>query len=287
MRVGKILAAGALVLAGNAGLAQAAEQRVISFDHGSLDTLDALGLGDQVVGLPKQALPAYLEHYNTDQYVDAGGLKTPDIEAIKGSAPTLILVTGRQGEAIKTLEEVGIVHNTTLPEGEYWSAVSSNVMALADYFDAADRGEQALNELKAYIDDRKATLDPSETLLVVTYNDGNFGLRTEPVVYDLLGFSVPQLPDDVESHTRGTRVFTPLTLDNILAIDPDQLLIVDRSQAIGQTDKALDLDKLRSDLNAAGGDSIAINYLTPKLWYLSGGGLESVRLQVDEVASGL
>ncbi len=286
MRVSRFLVVGALVLAGNSAVVSTAEQRVISFDHGSLDTLDALGLGDQVVGLPKQGLPAYLKQYSGERYIDAGSLKVPDIEAVSGSAPTLILVTGRQGEAIESLEQVSIVHDATLPEGDYWQALSSNVLSLADYFDEEETGEQALSELKGHIDQINARLDHSRTVLVVTHNDGHFGLRVEPVVYDLMGFSVPALPEGVETITRGTRQFTPLTLENIAEIDPDQLLVVDRSEAIGQSDKALDKNSLRTELDALGGESVAINYLNPRLWYLSGNGLESVRLQVEEVADG-
>lgn len=286
MRAKNIVAVGALMLAGTAGIAQAAEQRVVSFDHGSLDTLDALGLGDQVVGVPKQALPAYLQKYQADRFTDVGGLKTPDVAAVAAVAPTLILATGRQGDAVTELEKVSVVREISMGEVDYWQTLSSKVLGLADYFDKAEDGQRALDELKAHIDNRKTALDAGQSLLVVTQNDGNFSLRNEPVVYDLLGFSVPQLPEGVETITRGTRQFTPLTLDNIVATAPDQLLIVDRSEAIGQHDKAVDVDALRAELNARGGESIAINYLSPNLWYLSGAGLESVRLQVDEVAGG-
>ncbi len=48
--------------------------RVATFDLGSLDTLDALGLSDQVVGVPKSSLPEYLEQYSADDVNDIGGL---------------------------------------------------------------------------------------------------------------------------------------------------------------------------------------------------------------------
>lgn len=287
MRIGKILLAGAITLYGATGLAQAAEHRVVSFDHGSLDTLDALGLGDQVVGLPKQALPHYLKAYEADAYTDVGGLKTPDVKAITALEPTLILVTGRQGEAVKELKGIADVKEVALGEGNYWNAFEQKVLDLSANFDSQTAAREALDELRAHIDSRKSAVNTGKRLLVVTHNDGNFGLRTEPVVYDLLGFSVPKLPESVESVTRGTRTFTPLTLENIAEIAPDQLLIVDRSEAIGQGDKALDVNALRAGLDEIGGDAISIKYLSPRLWYLSGGGLESVRLQVDEVAADL
>ncbi|WP_197475453.1 hypothetical protein, partial [Grimontia celer] len=60
----------------------------------------------------------------------------------------------------------------------------------------------------------------------------------------------------------------------------------DRSQAIGQTDKAVDVDALQSQLKQLGSDT-KVAYLTPGLWYLSGNGLESVKLQAQELAQAL
>ena len=63
------------------------------------------------------------------------------------------------------------------------------------------------------------------------------------------------------------------------------ILIVDRSAAIGND--GVDVEALRqalADGAAAGAD---IEVLTPKLWYLSGGGLQSLGRQIDEVANAL
>ncbi|KAA1171000.1 ABC transporter substrate-binding protein [Marinobacter salinexigens] len=287
MRVGTFLLAGAIALCGASEIAQAADHRVVSFDHGSLDTLDALGLGDQVVGLPKQGLPAYLQEYQANRYTDVGSLKIPDTAAIKALEPTLILVTGRQGEAVEELKDIADVHEANVGEGTYWTAFETKVLDLAEHFDRSQEAERALSDLNDYIAKGRASIDTTGRMLVVTHNDGNFGLRTEPVVYDLLGFSVPKLPESVKTVTRGTRTFTPLTPADIAEIGPDQLLIVDRSNAIGQGDKALNVEALRTSLDAVGGEAISIKYLSPRLWYLSGGGLESVRLQVDEVLKAL
>ena len=37
-------------------------QKVVVFDNGSLDTMDALGVGDRVVGAPTKNIPAYLKN---------------------------------------------------------------------------------------------------------------------------------------------------------------------------------------------------------------------------------
>ena len=53
-------------------------QKVVVFDNGSLDTMDALGVGDRVVGAPTKNIPAYLKKYQKVE--SAGGIKEPDLE---------------------------------------------------------------------------------------------------------------------------------------------------------------------------------------------------------------
>ncbi|WP_375056050.1 ABC transporter substrate-binding protein [Zobellella sp. DQSA1] len=282
MNLAKVLSATGLLLAGQ--LAVAAE-RVASFDHGSLDTLDALGLGEQVVAVPKQALPDYLEHYAGDAYTDVGGLRSPDFEALKAANPSLILITGRQGDMQERLEAVAPVQDMSFAGDGYWAGFSHKVRALAGHFEAAAAANKALTELEGHIAALRNGIAASPNVLVVTHNDGNYSLRQEPVVAELLGLEAPELPAGVESITNGNRTFTPLSPAQIAQAKPDVLLVVDRSAAIGG--EALDVAKLREALNTAGGDKVKLGYLSPALWYLSGGGLQSLRLQLDEVAKAL
>ncbi len=64
------------ILLATASATVSADQRIATFDLGSLDTLDALGLNAQVVGVPKASLPDYLEQYAADNVTDIGGLRS-------------------------------------------------------------------------------------------------------------------------------------------------------------------------------------------------------------------
>ncbi|WP_445395929.1 ABC transporter substrate-binding protein [Zobellella sp. An-6] len=278
----KVLSATGLLLAGQMALAA---ERVASFDHGSLDTLDALGLGEQVVAVPKQALPGYLARYAADGYVDIGGLRSPDFAALTAAAPSLILITGRQGDLQARLEAVAPVRDMSLAGEGYWEGFSHKVRTLAGEFEASAAADQALAELERDIAELRNGMDTDSRVLVVTHNDGRYSLRNDPVVSGLLGLEAPALPAGVESRSSGNRTFTPLTPAQIAQAAPDVLLVVDRSAAIGTG--ALDPAALRGELDAAGGESVKLGYLSPALWYLSGGGLQSLRLQLEEVAEAL
>lgn len=65
---------------------------VVSYDHGALDTLVALGQEDAVLAVPKAQLPDYLQEVAAN-LPDAGSLKVPDLESLKTLQPDLILTT--------------------------------------------------------------------------------------------------------------------------------------------------------------------------------------------------
>ena len=52
-------------------------EKIVVFDYGFLDTLDAIGV-EGIVGIPKDsALPEHLSKYASDEYANIGTLKAP------------------------------------------------------------------------------------------------------------------------------------------------------------------------------------------------------------------
>lgn len=254
---------------------------VVSYDHGALDTLLALGQQEQVLAVPKSGLPAYLKDATTD-LPDSGSLKQPDLELLKQLQPDLVLVTGRQGDAVEALKAFTSVKNVGLAEGPYRQSLEAKVMDLAALYGQEKPARQQLDELWQHVAQLRQSLPAEAQVVVVTHNAGKFSLRQEAVVTELLGLQQPELPASVEAVKRGTRVFYPLTPESLVEMAPDLILVVDRSAAIGQ--EPMDSPALEQALAAAGGADIPLQQLDPALWYLSGAGLQSTRLQADEVA---
>lgn len=266
--------------AGSDSAGEAHGPAVVSFDWGAADTLAALGLEDHLVGVPHQAAPAYVADLVKGR-ADVGGLKTPDVEAIAGVSPDLILVTGRQSAALEDLEAVAETHDVTLAEGDYFAALSDKVQALAAPYGAEAQASERLAALEAEIEATRAALADDLEAVVVTHNAGGYSLRQEPVIGELLGIDHPDVPASVEPVSHGSRTFTPLAPADIAAMAPDELFVVDRSAAIGDT--PLDVADLQAALAAEGGEAIDVTVLSPGLWYLSGDGLQSVHAQLNEV----
>lgn len=279
------LLATAMALSLSGSLAAAEPIGIASFDLGSLDSLEVLGLADHVVGVPQQNLPSYLAHYADAAYADIGGLRSPDLDVLADITPGLILITGRQGEWRDELAEIAPIMDTGLSGDDYLSAFEGNLLALAERLDASAAAEQALSELHSHIDQSRQALAEAPSSLVVTHNQGNFTLNRHPLVHQVLDMAAPTLPTGVTSETRGNRVFTPLSAEAIAEIAPEVLMVIDRSAAIGDT--PIDIAATQEALAAAGAEGIRIEVLSPALWYLSGGGLQSLRLQIDEVVAAL
>lgn len=257
---------------------------VISFDHGATDTLVELGLADKILAVPKTGLPDYLSDL-ADGRADAGNLKTPDLDVVADIDPDLVLVTGRQGESQEALEAITQVQNVSLLGDNYREAVRIRVLGLGTLYGRYNEASAGLQALWDDVEQARAGISGSPSVVVVTHNDGNFSLRDDAVVSQLLELERPAVPAGVESLTRGSRVFTPVSPAVLAEMAPQHLFVVDRSAAIGAG--RLDEAALRQALNAAGGDNIQVTVLSPRLWYLSGGGLQSIRLQVDEIVNAL
>lgn len=263
-----------------AGSAAQAAPSVVSYDHGALDTLIALGQQEQVLAVLQSGLPEYLTAAASG-LPDAGSLKVPDMDALKKLQPDLVLVTGRQGDAVDELKTFTEVKPVGLAEGPYRDALETRVMELAALYGAEQQARQQLEALWQHVDAQRQHLPDDAKVVVVTHNAGKFSLRREAVVSELLGLKQPELPASVKAVKRGNRVFYPVSAESLVAMGPDLVLVVDRSAAIGQ--EPLTKGTLQQALAAAGGEQIRVKRLNPGLWYLSGGGLESTRLQVDEV----
>ncbi|WP_043527661.1 ABC transporter substrate-binding protein [Litchfieldella xinjiangensis] len=265
------------------GLSANDSHRIASFDLGSLDTLTALGLSDRVVALPKQSLPDYLSHYTQETYADVGGLRSPDMPALREAEPSLIVITGRQNEWREEFEAIAPVMDAGVNGDDYMASFNANVQQLAERLEATSDAEMALAELDRHIEEARERLAEAPRVLVATHNKGNLMLNRHPVVHEVLGLAQLDIPESVPSETRGERTFTPLSGEAIADIAPDVLLIVDRSAAIG--DEPANRDALEQTLADGGAEDVRVEMLSPKLWYLSGGGLQSLERQIDDVVA--
>lgn len=255
-------------------------KKVVVFDNGSLDTLDALGVGDTVVGAATDNLPAYLEDYKKVE--SAGGIKEPDLEKINQMKPDLIIISGRQSDFLDQLKEIAPTMYLAVDTSDTWNSIKQNVETLGQIFGKEKAAKKQLNALETSIKETKdKAAESKDKALTVLVNEGQLSTYGKDsrfgIVYDTFGFT--EADDAIKASTHGQSVSYEYVLDK----NPDVLFVVDRTKAIGGDDSnnAVADNELVAQ-TTAGKDKKVIS-LQPDVWYLSGGGLESVKMMLEDV----
>lgn len=256
-------------------------KKVVVFDNGSLDTLDALGVGDKVVGAATDNLPAYLDDYK--KVDSAGGIKEPDLEKINQMKPDLIIISGRQSDFLEQLKEIAPTMYLAVDTSDTWNSIKQNVETLGKIFGKEKAAEKQLAALEISIKETKEkAVESKDKALTVLVNEGQLSTYGKDsrfgIVYDTFGFA--EADDAIKASTHGQSVSYEYVLDK----NPDVLFVVDRTKAIGGDDSNNNVaDNELVAQTTAGKDKKVIS-LQPDVWYLSGGGLESVKMMLEDVS---
>lgn len=260
-------------------------QRVITLGYPEFDTLRALGLEDLVVAAPVYSTPDYIGSYN-DDVIDTANLHEPNLEVLAGANSDLIIATGRSSSLIPELEHIAPVFQFSTDNANYWESFVAINTELAKLFDKEeeataiieeiDQEAQAVRDINSTLDEQTLVLLLNEGEMAVYGADSRFGL-----IYQVLGF---QSIEDfvIEDQRHGQSV----SFEGILDLNPDRIFVIDRTQAIGSDNSAnTDLveNALVKETKAYQNDQI--HFLSSQLWYVSGSGLESTHLQIQEIAN--
>lgn len=261
-----------------------ADPKGVVMDFGALDTIDALGGEASVIALPKKHTPEYLEKYLAEQYKVSGDMFNLDMELIRKENPDFIVISGRQGRSAAELQSIAPVINFSAGNDNYVESVQYNILAVGKAIGKEAEAKAALGKLDTKI---KAAQDKSaaspKKAVVLMHNDGKVGLSNHSgyatLVHDVAGV---KRADEKKHEGRVAADGQYLT-----AVNPDIIYLIDRSAAIGKTPMKADHFKAAEFQNVQAIKDDKVILLTPKLWYLSGKGLQSLNLQIDEVTKAI
>jgi len=255
--------------------------RIVVFDIGALETLHELGTKPAAV--PKRYLPEYLSDIEHDEsIVDIGSIMEPDFEAISGLNPDLILISTRQERHYGELSRIAPTVFIGTDNKDYLHSFIENTRLLAKIVGKEELAQEKLEvlEKKIQTSQDKFKNDPHKALFLL-YNNGRFSAYGKEsrfgFIYDVLHIK-PALEYTIES-VHGQRVSNELIGD----INPDYLFIVDRNAAVlgNKANKNEIENVLIQQTSAYKNDKVF--YLNPNIWFISGGGLTSVDLMVDDI----
>lgn len=260
-------------------------EKVVVFDFGILDTLDELGI--DVAGLPQANIPSYLEEkYSDSKYTNTGSLKEPDFEAIHAMKPDVIFISSRQADLYKEFAAIAPTVFVGIDYAHYMDSFKGNMDIVAKIFGKEDEMKAELAEIDTQIDaiNSKATGNDEKALILLgsegkvsAYGpNSRFGL-----IHDVFGFKAAD--EQIEISTHGQNV----TFEYILETNPGILYVVDRDAAVGGDASAKDSIENELVMKTDAYKNGKIVYLNADYWYLSGGGLLSMKEMINEVEEGL
>lgn len=178
-------------------------QKVVVFDMGSLDTINSLGKGDNIIGVPTKNLPAYLTSFSDRE--SAGGIKEPDLEKINQLQPDLIIISGRQADFKKELSAIAPTLYLAVDNADSWNSTKKNIETLGTIFEEEGTAKTKILELETAIAAVREKAENSGLKTLITLvNEGQlsaYGAGSRfGIIHDTFGFTAADSAIEVSTH---------------------------------------------------------------------------------------
>lgn len=263
-------------------------QRIAILDMASLDILDALGLGDRVVGSAQTSLD-YLQQYVTDENIaNLGTIKEADLEAVMACEPDVIFIGGRLSGSYDALSEIApVVYLSTDAEIGVVESVRQNAATIASMFGLEDQVETLMADFSARVD-ALAAFAEGKTAVVGLCTSGSFNVLGSDgrcsIISVEIGFD--NLGDGDVTSTHGNES----SFELIVELDPDYMFVLDRDAAIGTDGAQLAQEIVENELvmgTRAYQDGHIVYLAHPAVWYTAEGGITALDVMLSDLESEL
>lgn len=266
-----------------------APQRIAILDMASLDILDALGVGDRVVGTADTSLE-YLQSYIGGDVANLGTIKEADLEAVMASEPDVIFIGGRLASSYDALSEIApVVYLSVDTEVGVVESVRKNATTIASLFGM----ESKVDELMADFDGRIEALSAfakDKTAIIGMTTSGSYNVLGNDgrcsIIGREIGFQNIGIDANLDTSTHGNEASFEFIVDK----NPDYIFVMDRDAAVG-TDGAKLAQEIMENQLVMGTDAYKnghIVYLShPAVWYTAEGGITALDLMLSDLESTL
>ncbi|MFN3278788.1 MAG: siderophore ABC transporter substrate-binding protein [Paracoccus hibiscisoli] len=253
-------------------------QRVAVYDMAALDTITALGVTP--AGTIDNILVPALRDVATDA-APVGTLFEPDLEALAGLGPDLVVVGGRSSTQLAAVSQVAPAIDMTLGT-DLLADARARIATYGTLFDKADEAATLTAALDARLDDLRQAADGQGTALIVMTNGPKMSAygRDSRFGWIFAATGLEEAVPGLDSATHGQAI----SHEFIAQANPDWLLVVDRGAAIGEDGQGA-METLRSDL-VAGTTALSqgqVIQLDPAASYISAGGYASTMAVLDQL----
>lgn len=205
-------------------------------DLASLDIIDALGVGDRVVGSADTDLD-YLQSYVGGDVANLGNIKEADLEAVMACEPDVIFIGGRLIGSYDDLSKIApVVFLQTDSDLGVVESTRKNAATIASMFGLEDQVDSLMADYTSRITALQSISD-GKTAIVGLVIGGSFNVLGNDgrcsLISNEIGFNNIGVDADIDTATHGNEASFEFIVDK----NPDYIFVLDRDAAI-QTEGA-------------------------------------------------
>lgn len=272
-------------------------ERIAILDMPALDIVDALGMGERVVG-SAQVTIEYLTDYNPDDsngaIMNLGTIKTADLEKVAACEPEIIFIGGRLSSIYADLEAIApVVHLGVDYEKGVVESTKNNAKTIASIFGKEAEVDAMFMDFQPRIDALHTVLNGKNVLLSL-YNSNALSLMdTEAqlniIAKELGANNLSETVGEAQKATHGEEA----SWETIITLNPEYMFILDRSTATSAADEGIlgarevienDLIK---QLDVYKNGKIVYFIEHANVWYTSTGGVQALDTMLADLENAL
>ncbi|KLE16271.1 ABC transporter substrate-binding protein [Clostridium sp. C8] len=259
-------------------------KNVVVLDYGSLDIMTKLEV--EPVALPKGSLPAYLDKYKDDKYVDLGSLKEFDLEKINEVAPDLIIIEGRQESYYEDLKKIAPVLYLGTANSDIFASAENNAKVLGKVFAKEEGVTTELGNINKRLEAVSAKVkENNSTALMTMFNEGSLSVYGTGSRYDMVYSKFGFTPADtqIEASNHGQNI----SFEYLKEKNPDYLFVLDRGAITGtqaSVKEAVENELMKTTKAYKDGHIV---YVNPQAWYVGGSGIMAIDTIISDVEAAL
>ena len=272
-------------------------QRIAILDMPALDIVDALGLGDRIVG-SAQVTIEYLTDYNPDDSDGAimklGTVKTADLEKVAACEPDIIFIGGRLSSIYAELEAIApVVYLAVDYEKGIVESTRQNAKTIASIFGMEGRVDAMFDGFQPRIDALNAVLKGRDILLAMYNNNAMSIMDTQSqlniLAAELGGNNLGETVGETEKATHGEDA----SWETIINLDPEYIFVLDRSTATGAAEEGIlgaqevIENELIKALDCYKEGKIIYLIRHANVWYTSTGGIQALDTMLSDLEAAL
>ena len=274
-----------------------APERIAILDMASLDIVDALGMGDRIVGSAKVTIE-YLTDYNPDDsngaIVNLGTVKIADLEKVAACEPDVIFIGGRLASIYKDLEAIApVVYLGVDYEKGVVESTKNNAQTIASIFGKEAEVASMFTDFQPRIDALRTVLNGKNVLLGM-YNSNALGLmdtkaQLNIIAKELGANNLSETVGEAEKATHGEEA----SWETIIKLNPEYMFILDRSTATGAADEGVLAvrevieNDLIKELDVYKDGKIVYFIEHANVWYTSTGGVQALDTMLADLEEAL